>query len=268
MLQYRGDSKELHKALVGIKSTFLELPEKEIDQLGQDYLQDLQDVFNDYQETYEGTELPVITEQEFLVPIGKVDGVLVNFHGIIDEVYDDGDLGEHKTFSFKPDNAIMNMNLQSMLYAKAREKMGMKLPEKIRWDYIHSKPADKPLWLEKSGRFSEASNSKITHLSWLRACEERGIDDESIINKAEQYRHNISNFFFRHETLVLPQMVETAWNNFKLLAKDIITRGPTNQMMNIGRDCSWCNFRSICYAEFTGADVEYVKSKDYVHKEK
>jgi hypothetical protein len=268
MLQYRGDPKALHKALRGIKTVYEDLPEKEQTNLGENYLDDLANVFNDYNEHYADEELPIETEQEFLVPIGKLDGELVYFHGIIDEVYENDDLGEHKTFNFRPSMSILAMNMQSMLYAKARVLTGHNLPERIRWDYIKSTPADYPIWLEKSQRFSEASNPKVTHLSWLRACEERGIEDQDMLDKAEQFRHNIDNFFFRVQTAVTPGMVDKVWGDFKLLVKDMLTRGKTNQMMNISRDCEWCSYRPICYAEFTGADVEYVKNKDYVLKEK
>lgn len=268
MLQYRGDSNALYQALRGIKSEYEDLTDRSRDALGEGYLNDLQNVFNDYSEVYEDAELPVETEQVFYIPLGTVEGEKVQFHGIIDEVYENGDLGEHKTFNVRPDLSILAMNMQSMLYAKARERMGYKLPEKIRWDYIKSTPAEHPIWLEKSQTFSVGSNSKVTHLSFRRACDERGIEDEKVLEKAELFRQNIDNFFFRRETLVVPRMADIVWSDFKLLVKDMLTRGETSQIMNISRDCSWCNFRPICYAEFTGADADYIIQKDYVSKEK
>lgn len=263
LLEYRNSGK-LDEIYNEIRDTYNELTGKQRSDIGDDYLEELFEVFEDYTQIWSDTEQPVETEHEFKIPIAKYKGIPVYFHGIIDEIYEDGSIGEHKTFGAqKPDLSILTMNQQSMLYAKALEIETGKLPPKIRWDYIKSKPSSRPMWLEKSGRFSEANDSKITPMSWLRACDEKGIDDPVIRGKAAKYADNVKNFFFRHEVDVLPEMADLVWNDFKQVVKDIIKRGHLNRVKKISRDCSWCNFRPLCYAQFTGADVEYIKETDY-----
>lgn len=267
LLEFRKNKYELSEALKGIENTYYDMPSKFQEELGDNYIDDLKTVFNDYRKVWKGSDKPVETEHEFLCQIGTIKGEPIYFHGIIDEVYKDLIMGEHKTFSTAPDMGTLAMNMQVCLYSKAWElETGDKL-QRVIWDYIKSKPADRPVWLEKSKRFSEAANQNITPYSWLRACKERGITDEAVLSKANHYSQNISNFFFRCTMEILPVMVESVWEDFKTITKDIFKRGDSNKVKNISRSCSWCNYRPICYAEFTGADVEYVLKTDYIIKE-
>jgi len=268
LLQYRIKPKKLIKAKKEIEKVYRALKPREQEELGQNYLSDVFTVFGDYQEVWKGKELPRETEHDFEIPMGKIKGEPVIFKGIIDEVYDSKVLGEHKTFTIAPKMSILAMNTQVCLYAKAHELETGEVLERVRWDYIRSSPALEPLWLPKSNRFSEASNSKITNLSWLRACQSRGITDPLVLAKANNYKPNLSDSFFRCDVELIPEMVDSVWEDFKFVAKDIVNRGKTNKIKRITRDCDWCNFRPICYAEFTGADVDYIKKHDYVYRER
>ena len=160
------------------------------------------------------------------------------------------------------------MNTQKSLYAKAVEMLNGELPKTIMWDYIHSKPADYPIWLEKSGRFSSATSQKITPYSWKRACIERGITDEKVIAEGNKYSQNIANFFFRTEMDYIPEMVENVWQGFLYTCKDIVRNGKKNKTKNISQGCSWCEFRDICHAELTGGNVEAILEHDFERKER
>lgn len=203
------------------------------------------------------------TEHEFLIKIGKYKGLPVYFHGKVDELYEGGMMGEHKTFTRPPDMSLLAMNTQVCLYAKAHElEFGDKL-KTVLWDYVKSTPAERPIWLEKSERFSTAQSSKITPFSWIRAHEERGIEDGN--KTAAFYEPNIANFFFRVRMDIHPEMVDSIWDDFKKTTRELITQEDST-VKNVTRDCSWCNFRPICYAEFTGADVDYVIKTDFVQR--
>lgn len=257
-----------------IKKGYEDLTPTQQEDLGSDYLDDLWTVFTDYNKRWAKSRLADQAEHEFHVPMGTYKGESVVFHGIIDELYfskKTGELvalGEHKTFSQKPDKMVLAMNEQINLYAKAAEKIFGVMPKRVRWDYIKSTPAQEPVWLEKSGRFSEASNSNITPDSWLKACNKRGITDEAILSKASNYEPNLDNFFFRCDLEIYPDMANTIWEDFKTTTKEILKNGYTNTTKNISRDCSWCNYCDLCYGRFTGADINYIKEKDYRIKER
>jgi hypothetical protein len=268
LLQFRHKPKALKRAKLEIDKAYNALSNRDIDAVGQGYLQDLYTVFGDYQQVWKDVERPIETEHEIKFKIGKFRGEPVIFHGIIDELYEGQIIGEHKTFSTAPKMSILAMNTQVCLYSKARElETGEKI-KRVRWDYIKSAPAAEPIWLPKSNRFSEATNGNITPMSWLRACDARGIVDQETRAKALNYEQNISNHFFKAEFDIVPEMVDTVWEDFKRVCKDIIVNEGTNKTKHISRDCDWCGYRPICFAEFTGADVEYVKKTDYIVKER
>ena len=274
LLECRTDPEKLAQAKQDIEDQYYELNAKQQEDLGENYVEELFQVFEDYQRHWSGTELPEVTEHEFYLPLGKYKGEEVVFHGIIDELYFDKEtgvahiIGEHKTFSTKPDMSILAMNTQVCLYAKAVEQEFGVMPIKVRWDYIKSSPAKEPIWLEKSQRFSEAANSNITSYSWLRACERRRIEDKAVLSKAKLYEPNIDNFFFRCEMDIHPDMVESVYQDFKTTVKDMLSKNGSNTTKHISKDCSWCEYQPLCYGQFTGADLDYIIEKDYITKDK
>ena len=268
LLEYRNKSvEEQQNVRQEITDAYYEAkPDVQAD-LGENYPQDLFTIFEDYCDIYKDCPIPDKTELEFNIPIGRYKGEDVIFKGFIDELYftDEGmRIGEHKTFSRMPQKDFLVMNTQKSLYAKAVQKLYGELPKTILWDYICSKPAEYPVWLEKSGRFSQANSQKITPYSYKRACQERGIEDEG----SQNYSQNIENFFFRMEMDYIPEMVENVWQGFMYTVKDIVKNGKKNRTKNISQNCSWCNFRDICHAELTGGNVEAILEHDFERKEK
>ena len=275
LLELRNNKKELLKAKEEIKDNFYSLPASSQIDLGDSYIEDLFSIFKDYRAVYKNSPQPQITEKEFEFEVGEVKGEPIVFVGKIDELYfgeNQGTktitVGEHKTFSNKPNMDTLVMNPQKCLYAKAVYFLEGSLPDKVKWDYIRSTPAAQPIWLEKSKRFSSASSTKITPMSWKRACKERGISDPEILDKGKQYECNIPEFFFQLELDVDPAMVDVIWSGFMYTAKQIAVFGKKNKTHNVTRDCAWCEYHDICYSEMTGGDTEYIIARDFERKEK
>lgn len=270
LLELRNDPKALKTARTAIMDAYYDMPASWQGDLGENYVDDLFSIFQDYQTVYEGTRQPQVTEQEFELEVGKFRDEPIVFVGKIDEMYllkRHGEktikIGEHKTFTNKPNMDTLVMNPQKCLYAKAVQILRGILPQRVIWDYIKSTPASEPIWLEKSGRFSEAASSKITPMSWKRACESRGITDPAVIARGERYAPNINEFFFKVELDIDPRMVDKVWEGYMFTAKQIIRFGEKNRTQNITKNCSWCSYRDICHAELTGGDPEYIISKDF-----
>ena len=275
LLELRKDPGELELAKQQIADKYYEMPGSWQTELGESYLDDLFCIFSDYEETYKEAPLPQKTEQPFEILLGRYKGEPVYFVGIIDELYlhkKHGKkiikIGEHKTFSRKPDMNTLTMNTQKCLYAKATQIERGILPQEVIWDYIRSTPAKSPIWLPKSNKFSERSSSDITAYSWARACKERAIDDIEVIEKGTKlYGQNISNFFFRVSQEFYPQMVDNIWEGFVYTCKEIAKQGHKNKTKNVTRDCQFCNFRDICFSEMSGGNREYTIEKNYKIKE-
>lgn len=275
LLELRNDPKALEEAKQQIRETYYDMPGSWQADLGDNYIEDLFTIFGDYQKVYKDVRQPQVTERDFAIEVGSCKGEPIVFVGKIDEEYllkKNGvkhiTVGEHKTFSNKPSMDILVMNTQKCLYAKAIQFERGILPDKVKWDYIRSNVSADPIWLEKSGRFSEASSSKITPMSWERACKAKGITDPAVIAKGNRYEANIPEFFFQVELDIDPNMVDVIWDGYLFTAKQIIKFGDKNKTHNVTRDCSWCTYHDICYAEMTGADPEYVVSRDFEEKHK
>lgn len=272
LLEVRNDEKALSEAKEAIKDTYYEIPPQWQSELGPDYLEELFCIFSDYCDIYRDAPIPSITEQEFELPMFEFRGEPYLFKGKIDEVYKrksraTGEkflkVGEHKTFNRRPDNNTLVMNIQKNLYAKAVNILYGILPKSVIWDYIHSKPAPQPIWLERSKRFSEAKSQQITPYSWLRACKEHSITDKKVLARAEEFRGNVPAFFFRVEQEYDPIMVEETWKGFKFQAHLIAKYGHKNKTKNMTRNCSFCQYRDICYTQLTGGNLDHLMERSY-----
>ena len=82
------------------------------------------------------------------------------------------------------------------------------------------------------------------------------------------YGGNTLGFFFRYNEEYIPQMVDEIYNGFKYTAKEILNHGSTNKTRHTGPNCSWCEYRDICFAELTFGNADYVREKDYTERGK
>lgn len=267
LLELRGNPKKLKKAQQDIGDTFYEMPAKFQAELGENYLEDLSVIFQDYCEVYKDEALPTKTEEEFMIKLGTCRGEPIWFKGIIDELYMGNKghirIGEHKTFNRRPDMNTLMMNSQKSLYSYAVKYLYGVFPDEVIWDYIHSTPAAEPIWLEKSQRFSSAKSSNITPYSFRRACQARNIIDKSVLQQASTYEENIPNFFFRVRQPVIPQMVDNVYEGFLYTAKQIALQGDKNTVKNLTRECAYCSFQPICHSELTGGNTSEILEKDF-----
>ena len=270
LLEMRGDPEKLEKAMSDIKDTYYELPSKFQAELGETYIEDLAVIFQDYCEVYKDEPIPQKTEKEFMIKLGICKGEPIWFKGVIDELYltkykgkKSIKIGEHKTFNYRPDMNTLMMNSQKSLYSYAVFKLYGILPDEVIWDYIHSTPASEPIWLERSQKFSTAKSTKITPYSFRRACQSHGITDHKILQQANSYEDNVSNFFFRVSQPVIPQMVDNVYEGFLYTAKQIALQGHKNKTKNLTRDCAYCSYQPICHAELTGGNVQEILDKDF-----
>lgn len=267
LLEYRNQPDKIETVKQEITDQYYDLTGEQQSDLGENYLEDLFCIFEDYCDVWKDAPLPDETELEFSLPIGKYKGEPILFHGFIDELYHCPDgimVGEHKTFSKMPAKDFLVMNTQKSLYAKAVQMMHGDYPKSILWDYVHSQAASYPIWLEKSNRFSTASTQKVTPYSYKRACAEHGIE----CTDADKYNENIVNFFFRTEMDYIPEMIEDVWQGFKYTCKDIVMHGKKNKTKNITYNCSWCQYRDICHAELTGGNVDTILEHDFKRRER
>jgi hypothetical protein len=117
--------------------------------------------------------------------------------------------------------------------------------------------------LEKSGRLSTARPETVTPYSYLRACKTNGITDPVELAKADSFKGNVPTYFFRVEQDYDPATVEAIWKGFVYQAHLIAKYGKQNKTKNLTRDCSWCQYKDLCYTELTGGNLGYLIDKDF-----
>ena len=270
-----GNERNIFDELAAIRDTYENLTEDKQMSLGETYLEDLETVLEDYKISnppIAGVTL-IGTEIKFEIPtnVKSADGTVSVFNGVIDKLEQDSDgnylVTDYKTFSRKPDSDMLVMNTQSMLYAKAVEILYGKKPTKMVWKYIKSTPADEPIFIEKSQRLSRAFSDKVTLESWNRACTRHCLEDALTDEEREKLIQNRSSYYFTVELPVLPIMVERIWKDFLKTVREMKWYS-NSKVMNISSNCSWCDYKPICLAQCTGADVEYIKQKDYEKRER
>lgn len=278
LLEHRGDTKEqLKQVFKELKITYDNYPEWFQEVLGETYVKDLKTIFNDYRKRYKDADVPNSTEFEFNIDLGESElGEKIIFNGFIDGLYFDESntpneytvIEEHKTFYQKPDPVTLLFSTQKHLYAKAVELTFGAMPAGILWDYIKNVPAAEPFIL-KSGKFSEAKNANVTPYSWRRACKKAGFDDKEYINRGKElYDKNISNYFFREYQPFNKDMVDKTFEDFKSVAIDVVNNGDGKKVKNCTKDCSWCEYKPICRAEFNGDDIMAVVDREFTERGK
>lgn len=264
---------EVEKTLSEIKQVYEDCTQSQQEALGENYVEDLTSVLNNYRKVKPKSNRTLVgTEIRFEIPIPiTIDGEPQTFTGVIDKLEKDWDgkyvVTDYKTFSRAPDLDSLVMNVQGALYSKAVELLYGELPVKVVWEYIKSTPPEEPIYLEKSKRLSQAFGNKVTMESWLSACERYGVDSSLPEDKVEELCNNRSTYFRIHEMDVIPLMVTRIWKDFLKTVREIKYYSKS-QTMNVSRNCSWCDYQPICLGILTGADVDYIKEKDYERGEK
>lgn len=175
-------------------------------------------------------------------------------------------LTEHKSFSRLPSEDHRWRDVQSNLYTRIIDMIGLKSVDGTCWDYIWSKEPTAPQMLKNQ----TISKKRIVTLpsvvrETLKQYKLRERDHARLIQMAESNR---SIYFQRTFSTAKRKVVDLLWDQFVSTAIEIRDTHGKRRDMTIDRHCDWCDFEPLCRAELTGGDVGFLKNKDYVINEK
>lgn len=172
-------------------------------------------------------------------------------------------LVEHKSGRNLPNEDHRWRNLQSNLYIKIMEIIGLKPVDGTCWDYIRSKPPTKPQ-LKKDGTLSTRKLDTLPSAVKV-AFKEHGISLNNPAAKAilEEAIANRRNYFQRIFTPAKPRIMEKVFKEFFEAARDMRDNLGKKTFRHFGRHCEWCEYEGLCRAELTGGDVDFLIAKDY-----
>lgn len=171
---------------------------------------------------------------------------------------------EHKTFKSLPSDDDRWRNFQIAVYFKGCEILGMKPFDGVCWNYIRSKEPSRPLIKKDETMSTKACDTLPAVVK--QVAEENGITDYQVQLEAAEER--LPKWFQRIFTPVSPRVVDLVFEDFIIASQEIVEHGKYRCEKNIDRHCSWCSYESICRAELTGGDPEYVKEQEYERRKK
>lgn len=193
----------------------------------------------------------------------------IDYIGYIDALVNkDGGLWlmERKTCKNFLGDDFTSMDIQTVLYRWALPQMGYEVPRGIIWDMAKKKLPVQPQLLAKGGL---SKNSKIdtTYELYSQAIEDNDLDPDDYSDMLEMLKTKENNFQRRVSLPFSKLMEDQVMKDFKETAIEIKILGETLTNRNLGRDCSWCDYKDLCHAELKGLDTNFIIKKDFTTKE-
>ena len=228
------------------------------------------DLMENYIQCYEVEEEDMDyleTELHFQVPLAEG----IELEGYIDYIARDDKgivIGETKTHKVFPNNDVRLFNAQSSIYAWVlNEKLSMyeEPIKRIVWNYIKAKQPTEPQVL-KNGKLS-TKKIDSTPYTVSKTIKRLGLDEKDYADliSAQSY----DNYFRRHELRINKGVMNSIVEDTISTAKQI-KNNPLLKDRNLGKDCSFCDYRGICQAELIDpdADLSYILKVDYEERGK
>ena len=177
-------------------------------------------------------------------------------------------LVEHKSFGPIPPADSRWRDVQTAVYVRMMRELGWPDVDGLLWDYISSKPPTRPKIL-KNGKLSTAAIDTLPE-TVFRVLDKHKINHDApearTVLKAARLKR--SAFFMRIVVPLKPTVIDAVYRDFVTTAKEVRERHGNAKVRTIGRHCSWCDFEGLCRADLMGGDVEFIKSREYKHREK
>lgn len=209
-----------------------------------------------------------LAEIKFSVPL--VEELGIYFGGTIDMIVSDEKdriwLMDHKTHKTLPKGDIAYLNPQSNLYSWAMPLAGLPDPEGMIWNYIRWKAPTKPTFL-KDGSLSKSSKIDTTWAIYKKAIKEAGLDIKKYEDMKEVLKGKEEDFYIRHYLPINKKVQKNIVEDAKVTAIEILNHSQSIKDRNITRDCSWCEFYTLCQAELKGLDLSTMMKFEYKVRE-
>ncbi len=245
------------------KQFYEETFKEEIAEIG-DIPRMVEELMENYQALYDEDSLTYLgNEVHFELPL--MPGVVIE--GYLDALVED-EAGcvwpkETKTYKRNPDYDFLLLNTQSALYTWAVMEMGYK-PKGTLWDIVRAKEPSRPAFTQKGEISKKGIDS--TPYTVRKALREMGKDPKDYQDLIDKV--SFDDFFRRYPVRVNHTVVKGIMEDFKSTAKEIQKQGHKLCDRNLGKGCSWCDYKPLCQAELMGLDTEYIRKKQFEIAEK
>lgn len=179
-------------------------------------------------------------------------------------------LAEHKSGRKIPNEDHRWRQLQSALYIKVVDMLGLPSLDGTLWDYIRSKPPTLPQML-KTGKPSAKALDTLP-IAVMESLKEQGLNykDTRFKPMMKVAEGNRRTYFQRVFTPVKENVVEFLFEDFLRSAREMASTHGDEKLvsMTIERHCEWCEYEPLCRAKLQNLDAKFIKKKDYIVSEK
>lgn len=216
--------------------------------------------FHYYEDQEENIEY-LENEYHFELPLCKG----VNLEGYCDSVLKiDGKIWakETKTYKTMPDRNFLVFNRQSAIYTWALQHEYKNIAGTM-WDIILAQMPGRPELTQK-GVLSQ-KKIRTTPLEMERGIIELGLnpkDYTELINSV-----SYEDFFRRYPIRISNDIIKSIMDDTTTIAKIIRDKSHEHQHKNLGKHCSYCEYKSLCQAQLLNLDVDFVLKADYKLRE-
>lgn len=179
-------------------------------------------------------------------------------------------LTEHKSGARIPNEDHRWRSLQSAMYLRIADMLGLPSLDGTLWDYIRSKPPTRPQIL-KGGQLSARGLDTLPTVVFDAMKEAKlKLGDPKYKGLIKQADQNRSAYFQRVFSPVKKKVVDILFNDFVHTAREMADHhgDPKHSEMNIDRHCEWCEYEPLCRALLQGLDVDFIIAKEYEKREK
>jgi hypothetical protein len=258
-----GGTKGYKSVLTKYEEKYGTLFKEEQEMYGDDFLANIERVYQGYLREWDDTDLEYMSSEEFIsTPL--VGDIL--FQGHIDKrIFKDGRMWvmDHKTHKNIPTEEQRFNDYQLLMYVWAynREHPKDKVDGVI-WDYIRTKPPTIPEVLQKGG-LSQAKNIDTDVYTYTKELVRHRLDQKPYrVFLAELAKRSRGKFYQR---VYLPAptkaMMEQVVQDFAQSSQ--IMHGLGIYPRSPSRECSWCEYYRICNAELRGLDHKFIRESEY-----
>ena len=201
----------------------------------------------------------------------KIDDYKIKFQGHIDKlVQDEKDrllVMDHKSHRVIPDSSARFNDLQLLTYVWLLPQSNIALEaDGVLWDYLRTKPPTIPEQL-KNGKLTVRANLDTDYNTYLGEINRLKLDPADYAETLDRLKSQGLTRYF--ERIILPapgkEMIKNVVSDFKETIHQIIdanNRG--TYVRNMSKECSWCEFHSLCSAELRGLDTSFILKHEYV----
>ena len=141
--------------------------------------------------------------------------------------------------------------------------MGYK-PRGTLWDIVRAKEPSRPAFTQKGEISKKGIDS--TPYTVRKALREMGKDPKDYQDLIDKV--SFDDFFRRYPVRVNHTVVKGIMEDFKSTAKEILRYGDKLCDRNLGKGCSWCDYKPLCQADLMGLDTDFIRKKQFEVVEK